>query len=294
MSQRTKHEARSTDAAVTYYRAHMRHELGWLESWRVMATNVWSARELIWQLFKRDFFAGYKKSFVGTAWIVIMPIAGILQWVFMQHSGLLRSGDVGTPYPVYVLVGTTMWGLFMGSLYAASGTLDAGRELVMQVNYPHEALLFKQLAQQIANSTIAFGIGIVALLCFGIVPAGTTLLVPLAVLPMLCLASAVGLILAMISVVAFDLTRIVNLGLGLAMYLTPIVYTAEGASPLVQAVARWNPLTYLVCSCRDLVLFGRLYDPTGYALCSAVSVLLLLLAWRLFFVSEHQMVERMI
>ena len=53
----------SDDDRITVYRPNMRHEHGWFECWAVMARNVWGARELIWQLFKRDFFAGYKKSF---------------------------------------------------------------------------------------------------------------------------------------------------------------------------------------------------------------------------------------
>ena len=43
----------------------MRHELGFFETWEVMSRNVWGDRELIWQLFKRDFFAAYRESVVG-------------------------------------------------------------------------------------------------------------------------------------------------------------------------------------------------------------------------------------
>jgi ABC-type polysaccharide/polyol phosphate export permease len=58
----------------------MRHELGLFRTWAVMARNVWGARELIWQLFKRDLLAGYKKSFIGMAWLFISPLMGIVSW----------------------------------------------------------------------------------------------------------------------------------------------------------------------------------------------------------------------
>jgi hypothetical protein len=42
------------------------------------------------------------------------------------------------------------------------------------------------------------------------------------------------------------------------------------------------------------VLYGRLYDPAGYAICALLSVVVFLLSWRLFFVGEDRLVERMV
>jgi lipopolysaccharide transport system permease protein len=279
---------------ITVYRPNMRHELGWIATWRVMLGNVWSARELIWQLFKRDFFAAYKKSFFGFAWIFLSPIVGIFSWLFLQQTGVLQPGDVGVPYPAFVLVGTSMWGLFMGLYQAAEATLMSGKELIMQVNYPHEALLFKQVAHQLANFVIVFAANMVVLTMMGVVPSWATLLLPLVALPLFMFAAAFGLVMAMINVVATDIQRIVNVGMGFLMFLTPVIYSSDVSSPLIQLVNRWNPLTHLVCSCRDIILFGRLYDNQGYAITSGISVVAFLLAWRLFYVSEDKVVERMI
>mgnify|MGYP006279844429 FL=1 len=259
-----------------------------------MAQNVWSARELIRQLFKRDFLARYKKSFIGATWILLAPLAGILHWVFMQHTGLLQPGEVGVPYPVYVLIGTTMWGLFMKLFNAAKEALRSGRAYMLQVNFPHEALLFKQTAQQLADFSVAFAMTMIVLLVFGVMPSWGTLLLPLVALPLFFLSAAVGLIVAMVGVVAVDITRMINVGLGLLMFITPVIYSDKFDNPAVQAIAKWNPLTYLICSCRDMILYGRLYEPVGYFICAAGSLIAFTLAWRVFYVSEHKLVERMI
>lgn len=279
---------------ITVYRPNMRHELGFFATWVVMARNVWRARELIWQLFKRDFFAAYKKSFMGKAWLFISPVMGIVSWVFLQMSGMLKPGDVGIPYPVYVLVGTSMWGLFMGFYYAASGTLNAGAALIMQVNFPHEAMLFKQAAQTLASFVITFALNIAVLLCFQVMPSWGVLLLPLVALPLFLLAAALGLMIAMIGVVATDVSRFVDMGMAFMMYLTPVIYAADTPPPFVQSIIHWNPLTYLVCSCRDIMLYGRLYDATGYFISAGLALASFLIAWRLFYVSEDKLVERMI
>jgi lipopolysaccharide transport system permease protein len=259
-----------------------------------MAKNVVKSRELIWQLFKRDFLAQYKKSFIGFTWIFISPIMGIISWVFLRETGMLNPGDVGIPYPVYVLIGSSMWGLFMGFYSSASGTLKAGAGFIMQVNYPHEALLFKQVAQQLANFSIGFGLNILVLFAFNVVPSWKIILLPLVALPVFFLGSALGLVASMISVVAFDVNRALNMLMGLLLYITPVIYSDTIENPIVQALIKWNPLTYLVCSTRDIIIYGRLYNPAGFAICTGIALLLFLISWRLFYVSEHNLIERMI
>jgi len=276
------------------YKPNQRHELGFIKTWFVMTQNIIQSRELIWQLFKRDFLSAYKKSFIGLTWIFLTPLLGIITWVFLQMTGVLRPGDVGVPYPVYVIIGTSMWGLFMGFFTSAKATLSAGMALVMQVNYPHEALLFKETAQHLANFLIAFAMNIIVILIFGIIPSWKIVLLPLVVLPLFFLGAGIGLIISLFSIVAVDLEKIFTTGFGLLMYITPIIYSDKVDSQFIQWLTKWNPLTYLVCSARDIIIYGRLYNTTGYFICSAVSLLLFLIAWRLFYVSEDRIIERMI
>ena len=259
-----------------------------------MGCNVWRSRELIWQLFKRDFLAAYKKSFIGFAWVFIAPIAGIVTWVFLQKAGMLNPGDLDIPYPAYVLIGTSMWGLFMGFYGAAAGTLSAGRSLVMQVNYPHEALLFKQAAQHIAGFLVIFALNIGVLLCFRVVPSWGILVFPIVALPLFFLGSAMGLIVAMINVVAVDVSKGINMVMGLLLLGTPIIYSNKIEMPFVRTILKWNPLTYLICSCRDIIIKGELYYPELYFICAGVCLIVFMISWRLFYVSEHKLIERMI
>ena len=279
---------------ITIYRPNQRHELGFFETWAVMSKNILNSRELIWQLFKRDFFASYKKSFLGITWIFVAPLMGIVSWVFLNMTGMLHPGDVGIPYPAYVLVGTSMWGLFMGFFNSANATLSSGYSLVMQVNYPHEALLFKQTSQHLANFLITFAMNVAALLILGVIPSWKIIFFPLVVLPLFFVGAAIGLIASMISIVAVDISRIINMGMGLMMYITPVIYSDKVDNHVAQSIIKWNPLTYLVCSARDIIIYGRLYQFKGYLFCAMLSLVFFMISWRLFYVSEDRIVERMI
>ncbi len=258
-----------------------------------MIKNTVQRRGLIWEFLKRDLFASYKKSFLGSFWIVISPLVGITVWIFFKHVGLLHPGDVGMPYPAYVLIGSLVWGLFMGLYTAASQTLTAGASFAMSVNYPREIFLFEKSLVQLVNFSIAFAVNLIVLAFFGIFPSWGILLFPLVALPLFFLAAAIGLIVALFSAVAIDTALLMTALMGLWLLITPVVYSDKIDNALLQLLTQWNPLTYLVCSAREIVVSGQLYHPVEYFICAAGAFLFFMIAWRLFYVSENKIIERM-
>lgn len=279
---------------IIIYRPNQRHELGYVQTLVVMTKNVIRSRDLIWQLFKRDYFATYKKSFLGVTWVVVAPILGIVSWVFLKKAGLLNPGDVGIPYPAYVLIGTSMWGLFMGFFTSSSQTLSSVSRLVMMANFPREAILFKQTAIHLTNFAVTLMLSIVVLVVFGIIPSAWSVLFPFVVLPLFFLGASLGLIVSMISIVAVDLKKLINALMGLLLFMTPVIYSDKIDSVWVKYLIKWNPLTYLVCSARDIIVYGRLYDIEGFLICAFISFFLFVISCRLFYVSEDKIIERMI
>lgn len=263
-----------------------------ISSFLKLCKDTRAFHDFIWQLFKRDLFANYKKSVLGYSWMILSPIIGILSWVIMNSAGILKPGDVGLPYPAYVLTGTLMWGLFMGCYSGASGTLSSGIDMIQQVKYPHEVLLIKQIAQQLVAFGINLVINLVVLALLGVTPSWKIIFLPLVILPTLLLASALGLWAAMINVVAPDIANAMNIAFGFMIYLIPVIYAKAVQSQYLALALRWNPLTYLICSARDMILFGRLYGATGFAAATGIAVFAFLFSLRSFTLLEHRLVEK--
>lgn len=279
---------------MTIYEPNHRIKLGFFQIWVQMFKNIYRSRELIWQLFKRDFLGQYKKSFLGITWFFISPLIGILSWIFMNMVGILNPGDVGVPYPVYVLLGTSIWGMFMGFFDAGMSTLGAGSGFIMQVNYPHEALLVKQTAQFLANYILGFMITIIILLAFGVIPHWMTIFYPLLTLPLFFLGGGIGLLLSIVGIVASDVQKGFALMMSLLLFITPVVYSPKTGGPVLQSIIKWNPLTYLVAGVRDVIISGTMPHPDRYIYSAVGALVFFLLAWRLFFIAEDKIVERMI
>lgn len=274
------------------YSANSRSSYSALGSLVQFYRNVMKSRDFIWQLLKRDLFASYKKTLLGYTWMLISPIVGILSWVIMNSAGILKPGDVGVPYPAYILMGTMMWGLFMSSYNAAAGTLTSGADIIQQINYPHEVMLVKQLAQQLVGFSINLAINIIILFALHVIPSWHIILLPIVILPILLLAAAIGLWVAMITVLASDIANAINIVLGFIIYLIPVIYAKNVQNTYLALALRWNPLSYLICSARDIVLHGRLYGATGFAIASVASAFLFVFSLRCFYLLEHRLIER--
>lgn len=279
---------------VTVYYPNQRYEVGLFRIWKIIIKNIISSKDLIFQLFKRDFTAQYKKSFIGLGWAFITPLFGIASWVLMQLTGVLQPGEVGVPYPVYVLIGSSCWGLFTGLQGAAASTLTSAGGLLQQVKFSHEAILFKQVLLQLTNFTISFSLILIGVAIFGVFPHWEAIFSPLIILPIFFYGITIGLVMAMINVVAVDISNFVGRFMQFLIYTAPIVYSPTVESEVLRTVNKWNPLTYIICSMRDLFLYGRVYDWEGLLISTAIGFVAFMFVWRMFYVSEDKLVERMI
>lgn len=280
--------------ARVVYSPNKRAKESLLTTYSTLFKNIVESKELIIQLYKRDFLMMYKKSFLGMGWLLISPLMGIVSWVFMNSAGVLDPGDVGIPYPAYVLISTSLFGLFMNFFSGASNTLNVAKGFILQVNFPHDALLMKQSMQQITNFLITFVVAIVLLISFGVYPDWKVALLPIYIIPIFCLASALGIIVSVITVVTPDLQKGISFLMSLLIYITPIIYAPKVSNPYVQKIIDYNPLTYIIGGARDYILFGSTENFTLYLVFSLTSIFLFMLAMRLFYISEEKVIEKLL
>jgi lipopolysaccharide transport system permease protein len=87
-------------------------------------------------------------------------------------------------------------------------------------------------------------------------------------------------------------TKVVGTLLAVMMFVTPVIYSPNVSDALLQQVIWHNPMTYLVAGPRDLLLSGSMEHLRGYAASATMALGVFLLAWRLFFIAEQKVVEK--
>jgi lipopolysaccharide transport system permease protein len=276
------------------YRPNQRLEMGCLETLAVMFRSVIRSRELVGQLFKRDFFAKHNKSFLGVTWIFLTPILGVITWIFFKKAGVLSPGDVGVPYIVFIVVGISMWALFLGAFNSTSRIFFSASKLITQVNLPREAIIVKQLLLHLATFSVLLLLNVLILLFYGVTISWTIIFFPLVIIPMLLLGTAMGMLVSLASVVARDIENGVKMVMKLMLFSIPIIYSSNVKVAWLKPILKYNPLTHLVCSARDILIHGTLYDTGGYIVCSFGALLFFIIVCRFFYIAENKIIEKVL
>jgi lipopolysaccharide transport system permease protein len=240
----------------------------------------------------RDFTARYRQSVLGVLWALIPPVVAALTFVFLNRSGLLNVGDTGVPYPIYALLGLTIWQVFASSLGVCSNAVAAGGSLVVKINFPKETLVVAAMGQVIFDFLVRVVLLAIVMVVFQVPPKWTVVFFPFTLLPLLMFAVGLGLFLSPVNVLFRDVANMVSLATTFLMFVTPVVYPAPYKG-LLATLMVVNPLAGLVTASRDVVFTGYLTDAVGFTWASALAVIFFLFAWRVFHLVEPRMAERM-
>lgn len=232
------------------------------------------------ELLRREFAERSQGSLLGRLWWLLPPLLqfAALAWVF-AHVLPARS-VVDAPYPVFLAGGLWAWWIFGNALQRGIGAYVENAALIGKVAIPPGNYPDARVAASIVLD-VAAGVLLCVTLAMTWRP-GLLGGLPLA-MPAIALLSIHAWLLARIfalcQVVARDTQPLVGQWLGLAFFLTPILYERRQLPAGVADALALNPLTPLVEHLRHALL-GEGVDPIALAYPGATAALLgLLAAW---------------
>ncbi|MBI2407043.1 MAG: ABC transporter permease [Gemmatimonadetes bacterium] len=205
------------------------------------AREIWHYRDLFWALGARDLRLRYRQTFLGVAWVVLQPLvaAGIFAFVFGR---IARVSTDGQPYLLFSLAALTGWNYFANVLTRASTSLIQNPQLVTRVYFPRLILPIAVVPAVLVDlivTTIAF-VGIA--LAQGRAPSGNLFALPLAVLLFTVLALGAGFAAAALAVRYRDVQYLLPVAIQMALYASPVAYSAFAVPAEWLAVYYANPL----------------------------------------------------
>lgn len=257
------------------------------------AREVRQSRNIIVRLFIRDFVTQFRQKLLGYFWAVIAPLIGIVSFVFMNEVGFLKPGEIGYPYPLYVYVGNSIWGVMIATLATVSGGLLGNADLMLRTSIPPIALAIAGLAG-ITYSVLVNAVSLVIILvATGFTPSPWVALYPLLMIPAVLAGVGIGLILAVVGTVARDVSSAVVTLLGLGMYITPVIYVTDFENPILQAIVKYNPMAYLIDFPRSLTLLGEPVNWDGFLYSFGFVLLLLVAGIHGFYLIKDKAAERL-
>lgn len=215
-----------------------------------IAKDIRESHFLAYQMTKRDIQSQNRQSILGFFWILFPVIINSFIWLFLNGSGVVSvNAPEGIPYPVFVIVGTTLWNIFAEAIQSPIISVNAGRGIMSKINFPKEALLMAGVYKIIFNTAIKLIPIIAVLIYFQVVPSWSLLLFPFYLAVMVIFALALGLLITPIGLIYTDISKGINTVIPFLMYVTPVVYAAP-RSGIFKYFFEINPITYLLTDAR--------------------------------------------
>lgn len=251
--------------------------------WRVIdVAELWRYRELLFFLIWRDIKVRYKQTVLGAAWAILQPLMMMVVFsIFFGRVAGLSSGDL--PYALFAFAGLLPWTFFATAISTTSSSVVTSERLVTKVYFPRLVVPFASVGAAVVDFCVAFGMLLVLMLGYGLMPGPSMLLAPVIFLVIVLAAVGVGTLLAALTVSYRDFRYVVPFLVQVWMFATPTVYMQPDAAAggVMQALLVLNPLTALIANFRAACLGMPIeWGPVGIA---TVAVILVFLAGCFYF-----------
>ena len=216
-----------------------------------LPVELWDSRKLIWKLAKNDFKNRFAGSYLGKVWAFVQPVITVaLYWFVFDYVMGARAealaGTIQIPYVIWLTAGLVPWFFF-------SEAITGGTMALLEYSYLVKKVVFKISVIPIikiisASFTHIFFVCfmLVVYVCMGYTPDLYLLQIPYF---SFCLFLFVlALVYSTCAMVLFfrDLAQIINIGLQIGMWATPILWDLNTVPPVMQFVLKINPMFYIV------------------------------------------------
>ena len=217
--------------------------------------QLWANRELLYFLVWRNIKIRYKQTALGAAWAVMQPLFTMLAFsIFFGRLAGIESGSV--PYPLFAYAALVPWTFFANALTLASNSLIEHERMITKIYFPRLLLPLAAVLSGLLDFVIAFGLLLIMLAFYGILPTAAVLTVPLFVLLATLIAFGVSVWLAAANVQYRDVRYVIPFLVQIWLFVTPIAYPSSLVPAQWQAVYGLNPMVGVVEGFR-WALFGQ-------------------------------------
>ena len=238
---------------------------------RALLHDLWMHRGLLPMLAAKDFHARYRSASLGVLWSVLLPLLQGAVFAIVFSRVVRVPIDDGISFPVFVMSGMVLWSFFSQSLGVSSTSIVDGGAIAGKVYFPRSILpavpvLANLVSLGIAQCTVLALMGV-----FGVPYRATLLLLPVAMLLTTAVTTMLAEPIALLHVYFRDVRYVVQAGLMVALYASPVIYPLAAAGSL-RPVLMVNPMTGPLQLAR-FAIFGSADSLAAALLVTAVWIL---------------------
>lgn len=235
--------------------------------------GIWRYRDLYTMYIRRDIVTQYKQTILGPLWYVIQPLFTTIMYMFV-FGGLAGISTDGAPQPLFYMAGIVLWGYFNECFTVSNDVFGLNANVFGKVYFPRLIVPLSGVTSALLKMLIQLCIFIAIYIYYVFtLPPGTlhvspsVLLFPVLIFMLAMHGMSWGLIISSMTTKYRDMKFLIQFGIQLFMYATPVIYPLSAAPEKYRDIIALNPLTpifeafkYSTLGCGSLDWGGLLYS----------------------------------
>lgn len=256
--------------------------------------DIGACWQLAFMLAYRDLKAQYRRSFLGWLWLVIPPIAWAVGLTVLRKNNLADLGRTELHYSAYVLISMALWQIFNEALRGPINSFNANRSVLTKVSFPRESIIVANILKLSVNIVIQVALITLAFLYYKIPFTTQALAFPLAIVVLVLVGTAMGLLLTPIGLLYQDIGNGMPYLAMAGLAVTPVLFPMPSAANdgIFATVVRLNPVTPVIVTARELATGEMLTQVPQFFVASFLALLGLVVGLLLLRLAMPLVVER--
>lgn len=265
---------------------------GWLD---LNFKELIQYKDLLFLFVKRDVVVVYKQTILGPLWFFIQPILTTLIFTFV-FGNIAKIPTDGIPPVLFYLSGIVLWNYFAECFNQTSDTFIQNASIFGKVYFPRLILPLSKVISGLIKFFIQFLLLIAVYLYYLnqgclIQMQASILLFPILIILMAGIGLGLGLIFTALTTKYRDLRFLIQFGVQLLMYATPVIYSLQSLPEKYRSWIALNPLSHLIEIFRNGLLGTGCLDLSGLLYTTLFTSIILLAGMIIFNRNEKSFMD---
>jgi lipopolysaccharide transport system permease protein len=256
--------------------------------------QLYKYKDLLFLFVKRDVITIYKQTILGPIWFFVQPILTMVIYVFVFGKIANISTD-GIPQPLFYLSGIIIWNYFSSCFSLTANTFTGNAAIFGKVFFPRLIVPLSQIISNLIKFFIQFLLFLTVFFYYlsnnTVNPSYLIILLPLLLLIIAGLGLGFGLIFSSLTTKYKDLKFLMQFGVQLLMYATPIIYPLSTIPEKYQFWIKLNPITHIIETFKTAFLGSGQLTTNGLLYACVFTLFILILGVLIFNKTEQKFMD---
>lgn len=212
---------------------------------------IYSQRNLIVSMAKRQVAAQYVGSFLGFIWTFINPLVIIGVFWFVFSVGFKAQPVQNVPFVIWLTAGISAWHLFADIIGRAAESVVSNANLIKKTIFPSQILPFVSIISSSITHLIFLFLLCILLFCYKMPFSWYFFQSIYYLFCLIVLSLGISWTVSALNVFVRDVGKIVVVFLQVGFWATPIFWHIDMMPTKIHTLLKLNPMFYIVQGYRE-------------------------------------------